>query len=126
LLRNGKVLIAGGKGELFDHVSATELYDPVTARWTGTGQMKLGRYDHTATLLANGDVLVIGSDTQDSAATAEIYSTTMEKWSLLRQLVVERRGHTATLLLNGKILILGGDPANRVEFYSPNLGHEAP
>jgi type II secretory pathway component GspD/PulD (secretin) len=36
------------------------LYDPVSGTWTTTGSLNTGRYVHTATLLPNGHVLVVG------------------------------------------------------------------
>src|SRR5262245_34949082 len=64
LLPNGKVLVAGGA--LFDPDSGTEslssadLYDPATGIWSGTGSLGTARAYHTATLLPNGKVLVVG------------------------------------------------------------------
>jgi len=36
LLRNGKVLIAGGTDSSFHRVATAELYDPVTGNWSPT------------------------------------------------------------------------------------------
>jgi hypothetical protein len=48
----------------FDAVIAVsdtaELYDPVTGQWEPTAKMNAFRYGHSATLLANGEVLVVG------------------------------------------------------------------
>ncbi len=63
LLPNGKVLIAGGgprvNGAGYSLASA-ELYDPATATFAATGDMKVERTFHTATLLNNGKVTVAG------------------------------------------------------------------
>jgi hypothetical protein len=59
LLPNGKVLVAGGKGNSGVLASA-ELYDPVSKTWSATGDMAMARYGHTATLLHSGKVLVGG------------------------------------------------------------------
>jgi len=45
VLKNGKVLAAGGSG------ATAELYDPTTGRWSPTGSMTKARGGHTATLL---------------------------------------------------------------------------
>jgi len=70
LLRDGKVLIAGGlnfhddcldphSSTLEFHASA-ELFDPTTRTFSGTGEMTEARAGHTATLLPNGEVLMAG------------------------------------------------------------------
>ena len=58
LLRNGKVLVAGGENGV--RLASAELYDPRTRRWTATGSMTTGRIGATATLLRTGKVLVVG------------------------------------------------------------------
>ena len=58
LLRNGKVLVAGGENGA--RLASAELYDPRTRRWTATGSMTTGRIGATATLLRTGKVLVVG------------------------------------------------------------------
>jgi len=62
LLTNGQVLVAGGfsfSAPVGERASA-ELYNPATGTWTATGTMNQARYYHTATLLNNGKVLVVG------------------------------------------------------------------
>ena len=54
--RRGRV----GAGSNFTLRSSAELYDPATGTWTNTGPMNIARYDHTATLLPNGQVLFAG------------------------------------------------------------------
>src|SRR5262245_37169381 len=60
LLRNGKVLIVGGRNTVGDELNSAELYDPATKTWTLTGSLAAGRFNHTATLLPSHKVLVTG------------------------------------------------------------------
>jgi hypothetical protein len=67
VLPNGKVLIAGGDyfvGGLGAAASGTtaaaELYDPEAGTFAATGSMAAHRQHHTATLLPNGKVLIVG------------------------------------------------------------------
>ena len=62
LLPNGKVLVVGGQNfEAFERVDLhAELYDPVAGTWRSTTPVPGGRNLHTATLLPNGTVLVVG------------------------------------------------------------------
>jgi hypothetical protein len=64
-LSDGRVLLAGGDSGSQQNPSTTstaELYDPSTGAFTSTGQMTTGRASQTATLLANGRVLVVGGE----------------------------------------------------------------
>ena len=65
-LPDGRVLLAGGySGSLQDPYVITptaELYDPATGTFAPTGQMTIGRANQTATLLANGRVLMVGGE----------------------------------------------------------------
>jgi len=55
------MLLAAGLDSPPSSISArAELYDPASWTWTATGSLNFARYEHTATLLQNGMVLVAG------------------------------------------------------------------
>ena len=71
LLKNGRVLIAGGDEQV-------ELYDPASRTFSvATGRMDAARFYSTATLLTDGRVLVAGGYDNHSVASAKawVYKT---------------------------------------------------
>ena len=67
LLTDGQVLIAGGGGSVdsrFELLKSAELYDPGSGLWSSTGDLNRAQSGHTATLLSNGKVLVVGDDAE--------------------------------------------------------------
>ena len=113
LLPSRKVLICGGRGTAGGTapVAAAELYDPTTGTFTNTGSMLSPRYEHTATLLSNGKVLIAAGylfGTNPAMMTAELYDPATGTFSATGSLSVARYNHTATLLPNGKVLVVGG------------------
>jgi hypothetical protein len=89
---------------------------------TGVVSMSQGRWGHSATLLEDGRVLVVGGDEKfrRPTSTAEIYDLT-GTWSSADSMVEKRGGgHTATLLADGRVLVVGG--SNATEVYDPSAG----
>lgn len=85
------------------------------AVWTVTGSMvETYRIGHTATLLPDGRVLVVGGGQNFSGlfdlATAELYDPHTGTWTSTAPMTDVRWGHTATLLPNGMVLVAGGQP----------------
>jgi len=94
--------------------------------WIPTGNLDLGRYWHTATLLQNGQVLVAGGQNAAGGAYAEceIYDPTAGTWTATGSLGTARDSHTATLLQNGQVLVAGGvdsdySSLSESEYYDP-------
>jgi Kelch motif/Galactose oxidase, central domain len=112
LLLDGRVLIAGGhtNGPLLPPIRTAEIYDPATGTWSATGSMNEERELHTATLLSDGRVLVVGgtSDRSSGLPSAEIYDPSTGIWTLTGNLINGRMRHTAALLRDGRVIVAGG------------------
>jgi len=124
LLSNGQVLVAGGNDAngFNGYASSAELYNPSTGKWTTTGSMNTSRLYHTATLLANGEVLVAGGRTYAPGplAEAELYNPSADAWTTTGSMNTARAGHTGTVLQNGQVLVAGGDSTGTsAELYTP-------
>lgn len=74
--------------------------------FTPTGSPIEAREDHSATLLLDGRVLVVGG--ASSPRTAEIWDPRTDSFSLTGSLAAGRYGHTARLLEDGRVLVVGG------------------
>jgi PKD repeat protein len=100
--------------------------NPEAGTWTMTGFMNTARYGHTATLLQNGKVLIVGGyDSSGNAlSSAELYDPNTGQFQMAGNLNYPRVMHTATLLPTGKVLIAGGDypSGNTAEIYNPTTG----
>ena len=73
------------------------------------GLLQQPRTQHSATLLSDGQVLVVGGSSERSRlASVERYDPLSNTWSRLPALAQGRVGHTATLLASGQVLVAGG------------------
>ena len=97
--------------------------------WSATGSMGIVRFDHTATLLPNGKVLVAAGRNSAALAieSAELYDPATGTWSGTGNLITARDTHTATLLQDGKVLVAGGilpeqGSTASAELYNPATG----
>jgi hypothetical protein len=96
-------------------------------QWEMTEALGTSRGYHSATLLANGKVLVAGGyDGSVCHSSVELYDPTSGTWSAAAPMANIRAGHTATLLPNGKILVAGGwngsVTVSSAELYDPIAG----
>ena len=119
LLPSGKVLVTGGwdaPGPA-NSLASADLYDPATNAWSPAAPMVGSRTRHTATLLADGRVLVVGGLNvtlreggyfTSQVPSAEIYDPKANRWSATAPMGYYRLGNTATRLADGRVLIAGG------------------
>lgn len=129
LLKNGKLLVAGGMIREGNFSANAELYDPSTGKFTPTGDLYRARACHTATLLPDGKVLLVSGDWDFGLDSAELYDPATGKFTLTGSLNHKRYGSTATLLRNGKVLIAGGYDhglLKSAELYDPSTGKFTP
>jgi len=78
--------------------------------FANTGSMTTARVYHTATLLPNGQVLVVGG----YVSSTELYDPATRTWTATSAMTTARTKHTATLLPNDQVLVTGGGGEQRV------------
>ena len=118
----------GKTGEVIVTVSANP--------WRVTGSLTTGRTAHTATLLANGKVLVAGGHNVpgppfQTLTSCELYDPTAGTWSSTGSMSAAREAHIAIRLLDGRVLVVGGfslagGRLNSAELYDPIAGTWSP
>ena len=109
LLRDGRVLAAGGVTTGPRATESAELYHPATGTWSPAAPMLVARSRHIAVVLANGTVLVAGGRTPlGTTATAELYDPLADVWTPTGSMSVARDNFTATQLADGRVLVAGG------------------
>jgi hypothetical protein len=108
-------------------VGTAELYDHNTQITTPAAPMNMPRAFHTATVLANGKVVVVGGVNGFGVhtGTIETYDPVADTWTTSAvSTTTQRKNHTATLLTDGRILIAGGDNGgaanNKFQIYDPS------
>lgn len=149
LMNDGRVLLAGGLCDLprmfndttprVAHV-ATSIWNAARQEWESGPELNQARIRHTATLLADGSVLLVGGASDPALAAdpapaarasggggiartsgsnpvvepvlASVERVQGDRVQVLAPLAVARAGHTATLLADGSVLVVGGRDAS--------------
>ena len=120
-------------------IAATPAMAEHLSGFSGTGDLLQARRSHTATLLLDGSVLIVGgnslghfeNEVLPSLASAELYTPATGAFTSTGSLTNGRSSHTATLLSDGRILITGGETVDAegvataytsAELYDPSTG----
>ena len=131
VLHDGRVLVTGGSDTDASAVSVlktAEIYDPLSNRWSQAEQFGMNRAGHSATVLKDGRVLVVGGGGLGSNITqAEIYDPAVNTWSAAGTTALARTGHSAAMMSDGRVIVAGGwsggsSAAHLVEIYDPRVG----
>ena|GEM_PF-1377450 len=126
LLANGKVLVFGGNSGS-GTIAYPELYDPATNSWslggTGPGALPGARFNHCATLLPSGRVLIAGGYAGGYLDTVALYDAAADSWIPAGHMLAGRWHHAATLLPTGEVLVSSGADSGgalaSAELYDP-------
>lgn len=138
LLRDGSVLVVGGYDDKAPpmedgthiRLATAELYDSASGSWSAAASMGSARAGHTATLLPDGSVLVVGGGGEaeriegpSRSATAELFDPSTGTWSPTGSMTEPLGNFSATLLPDGMVLVAGGSGNYReAELYDPSSG----
>jgi hypothetical protein len=85
--------------------------------------MHFGRVSHTATLLRDGRVLIVGGRGEKVNAVAEIFDPKTLRFTPTGSLRTARYKHTAGLLPDGRVLVAGGSDERDLERKSEQHGN---
>jgi Galactose oxidase, central domain len=96
-----------------------------------SSSLSSARKNHSATLLADGKVLIVGGENADGFVTAaEIFDPATGSSSVTGNLNTPRADHTATRLADGRVLVAGGRGAtgalSSTEVFDPTSGAFTP
>ena len=118
-------MVALGMGLAVLALGSLVLQTADAASWVTNSPLSAGRYGHSATLLTNGQVVVVGGvmSTGDTAS-AELFDPTTSRWTNTGAMHDARLGRTFTQLTNGLVLVTGGQGPtgglSSTELYNPD------
>lgn len=123
-LRDGRILVTGGLSDLNGQLAAlgsalktTEIFNPSTGTWSRGPDMREPKAGHTAQLLADGRVVLMGGVTWRNlifikvpsfSKQVDVFDPATGRMSALADMRKERAGQGAFLLADGRLLVAGG------------------
>jgi hypothetical protein len=103
LLKDGRILVAGGSNIKYGGLKSCEIYDPNSKNWSFADSMHSYRSKHSAVLLNDGKVLVIGGGSKE----IELYDPIKDKWEIVGTINLTTYDESqAVTLSNEKYLLL--------------------
>jgi len=133
-LLDGRVVLAGGHNNS-QVIVGTEVFDPARRTWSDAGTLSVAR-DPTATLLADGRVLVAGGidwyiGEGKAYAVAELFDPSRGEWDITGSLSKPRYEARMVRLDDDRVLIVGGYSTSEyllasTEIYDPASGRWSP
>jgi hypothetical protein len=125
LLTNGNVLVTGGTvaegaagsggGQTLRPDATAEIFNVASGKWTKTaGSMSTPRFEHTATALDDGRVLVAGGQgppnngVSAALASTEIYDPAVDSFRKSNDMGDARFNHAAVKLPDRTVMVVGG------------------
>ena len=111
------ILVTGGY-DGFDYVATCALLNLTTMEFETAASMNYARGSHTATVMADGRVLVTGGYNPDydfQMVQCEIYDPATNEWTETDPLQEGRDNHAAILMSDGTVMVSGG------RFYNSDL-----
>ena len=150
LLSNGNVLATGGTaadtasgsggGQTIRPDSTAEIYNVSANTWTMTsGPMSTPRFEHSATLLDDGRVLIAGGQGPPIAgntaalASTEIYDPAVDSFRKSNDMTDARFNHSAVKLPDRTVMVIGGSGGTNgdtslatSELFDPTTGRWTP
>ncbi len=124
VLGDGRVLVVGGfpnaniDGKADGGpapVDGAIVYDPTSAAFVRIADPPVALGGHTATVLADGKVLLVGASAPNTPA-AMLFDPSTDTFTKLAAPRTARYFHTATLLGDGTVLFVGGAQQNAAPF----------
>ena len=84
VLRDGRVLVAGGAGPA-STIAKAEIYDPDKNAWYSAGSLALARTGHSAAMMSDGRIIVAGGWSNDGSAghLVELFDPRVGTWLTL-------------------------------------------